>query len=184
VEGLGNGSNDQATTITAVDVFDKDASPNSDMENIQTEETVDRGTETERTPEITAPDESMKPSEEFGKETWLVGTITITEENASEYGVLQGVYQIYGYNPFSARQTGKKKADGITSSGEMAVPGETCAMSEEVPYGTMVYIEGLGVYRVNDRGVGTCTVDIAAATDEECFKITRKARVWILTEEA
>jgi hypothetical protein len=91
-----------------------------------------------------------------------------------------GTLQIYGYNPYDAKQVGKRVADGITASGEPAIPGETCAMSRDVPFGTLIYIDGLGTYRVNDRGVGKGVVDIAAATNAECYKITRKAQVWIL----
>jgi hypothetical protein len=166
----GQAGNAQPTTVSASDTRDsarftltaEDTQRSLDAYNARVEEREASATESAAT------------------EAHLAGTITITGDNASEYGAPLGTYQIYGYNPLDPSQVGKGVADGVTASGEQAIPGETCAMSRDVPYGTMVYVEGLGVYRVNDRGVGRGVVDIAAATDAECYAITRKARVWIL----
>jgi 3D (Asp-Asp-Asp) domain-containing protein len=134
--------------------------------------------------DVKAPKSSQadNPATQAAIETDLIGTVAITVDNADMYGELLGTYQIFGYNPYDPDQVGKKVADGITKSGELAVPGETCAMYRDVPFGTMVYIEGLGTYRVNDRGVGSGKVDIAAATNAECYEITRRARVWVLSD--
>jgi hypothetical protein len=142
------------------------------------------GTDTRRTlPELTPAMETPT-----GWDTAQTATPTpmpepIADDNAGEHGELLGTLQIYGYNPYDPRQVGKRAADGITASGEPAEPGKTCAMSGEVPFGAVVYVEGLGAYRVNDRGVGEGIVDIAAATDAECYAITRKARVWLMEEK-
>lgn len=182
---------DQTAAADSVDTAAMDDSPSVDagQTNIHNTPTVAESSPTERTAAVTqtpaatqtaVATDTPTPTPTHGTESYLSGTISITADNVSEYGQLIGKLQIYGYNPHSAAQTGKSAADGITASGEKAVPGETCAMSRDVPFGTMVYVEGLGVYRVNDRGVGRGIVDIAAATDAECYQITRKANVWLL----
>lgn len=93
-----------------------------------------------------------------------------------------GVYKIYGYNFLDAAQCGKKVANGITASGEPAVEGVTVAMYKNIPFGTRIYIDGIGERIVQDRGVGPGKVDVAFDTDKECYAVTGKREVWILSE--
>lgn len=44
------------------------------------------------------------------------------------------------------------KNDGITASGEKAMQGVTVAMNRSIPFGTKIYIEGVGERIVQDRG--------------------------------
>jgi 3D (Asp-Asp-Asp) domain-containing protein len=44
------------------------------------------------------------------------------------------------------------KTDGITASGEKAVQGITVAMDKTKPFGTKIYIDGVGERIVQDRG--------------------------------
>ena len=44
------------------------------------------------------------------------------------------------------------KGYGITASGEKAVQGITVAMDKTIPFGTKVYIDGVGERIVQDRG--------------------------------
>lgn len=44
------------------------------------------------------------------------------------------------------------KTDGITASGEKAIQGVTVAMDKSIPFGTKVYIDGVGERIVQDRG--------------------------------
>jgi 3D (Asp-Asp-Asp) domain-containing protein len=44
------------------------------------------------------------------------------------------------------------KTDGITASGVKAVEGVTVAMNKSVPFGTKIYIDGVGERIVQDRG--------------------------------
>jgi 3D (Asp-Asp-Asp) domain-containing protein len=92
-----------------------------------------------------------------------------------------GVYQIYGYNFTDARQCGKRVADGITASGVLAREGVTVAMYG-APFGTRIWIEGIGLRVVEDRGVGKGVVDVAFDSDAECYLVTRRARVWVVGE--
>jgi 3D (Asp-Asp-Asp) domain-containing protein len=44
------------------------------------------------------------------------------------------------------------KTDGITASGEKAVQGVTIATDKSIPFGTKIYIDGVGERIVQDRG--------------------------------
>lgn len=68
----------------------------------------------------------------------------------------------------------------ITANGERPVPGETVAAS--LPFGTVLYIEGLGLRRVNDRGVGAGRVDVVTETRAQAFKLGRSMRRVLILE--
>ncbi len=62
--------------------------------------------------------------------------------------------------------------DGITASGAPVVPGITCAAPADLSFGTVLYIEGVGVRIVQDRG-GAVTgshLDIATGTHAEALQ--------------
>ena len=44
------------------------------------------------------------------------------------------------------------KNDGITASGVKAIEGVTVAMNKSIPFGTKIYIDGVGERIVQDRG--------------------------------
>ena len=44
------------------------------------------------------------------------------------------------------------KSDGITASGVKAIEGITVAMDKSMPFGTKIYIDGVGERIVQDRG--------------------------------
>jgi len=80
-----------------------------------------------------------------------------------------GVYKIVGYDPYCGHCC--KNANGITASGKIATIGKTVAMYD-MPFGTEIYIEGMGCYTVEDRGVGRGVVDIAMGDHAACYAIT------------
>ena len=88
-----------------------------------------------------------------------------------------GTYYITGYDPYCPHCCGK--SNGITASGIEAVVGDTVAM-RNYPFGTRIYIEGLGYYTVHDRGVGSGVVDVACANHAECYAITGWREVFIV----
>lgn len=81
-----------------------------------------------------------------------------------------GNYKITGYDPWCAHCCGK--TNGITASGTQAQVGRTVG-AKGIPYGTKIYIEGYGTYVVEDTGgFNYNVIDIAAASHEDCYKLT------------
>lgn len=69
-----------------------------------------------------------------------------------------------------------------TASGEEVVPGETAAAGPNIPFGTQIYVEGMGWRTVNDRGgaIGPNDIDLAVETKEESLKFGKQQRLVIL----
>lgn len=69
-----------------------------------------------------------------------------------------------------------------TASGDQVVPGETAAAGPNIPFGTRIYVEGLGWRTVNDRGreVGPNDIDLAVSTKKESLEFGRQQRLVIL----
>jgi 3D (Asp-Asp-Asp) domain-containing protein len=64
-------------------------------------------------------------------------------------------YYTITYYTNGYESTQKKAGDngyGITASGTKATAGRTIAAPESIPFGTKVYIEGIGTRVVEDRG--------------------------------
>lgn len=74
------------------------------------------------------------------------------------------------------------KTDGITASGAKAIPYYTVAMNG-IPFGTKIYVEGYGVYIVQDRGGSKIGVDIVCESHDICYKHTKNnVEVYIIEE--
>ena len=89
-----------------------------------------------------------------------------------------GEYRVTGYDPYCTHCC--SRADGITASGVTVTEGYTVAMCRDIPFGTRIYIEGLGVFEVQDRGVGEGKIDIALGSHRECYKVTGNYKVWAM----
>lgn len=87
-----------------------------------------------------------------------------------------GRYQITGYD---ACEVCCGKTDAITASGVKATAGRTVAM-RDLPFGTKIYIDGLGEYVVEDRGVRSGVVDVFCNSHKECYEITGKYDVYAM----
>ena len=75
----------------------------------------------------------------------------------------------------------------VTASGQRTTPGISVAMDKNVPFGTWVYIFGLGLRRVDDRGasIGKGKIDLCVWTQEQAYSIgRRRVRVWILNSKS
>lgn len=89
------------------------------------------------------------------------------------------VYEATAYAPLDpiAEQGMCYEGDpNITASGALVAPGKTIAAGPSIPFGTQLYIKGVGVRVVQDRG-GAITdrhLDIAVWTREEALKFGRK----------
>lgn len=88
-----------------------------------------------------------------------------------------GKYKITGYD-ICISCCGK--TDGITASGEKAIVGITCAMNN-IPFGTVLYIKGIGFRIVQDRGgMKNGVIDVLCNDHPECYSITGTYEVYII----
>lgn len=73
----------------------------------------------------------------------------------------------------------------VTASGDKPVPGQTVAAAKDIPFGTRVWIEGVGVRTVNDRGgaIKRGRLDLCMATKEEALQFGRQRRKVIILKE-
>ncbi len=89
------------------------------------------------------------------------------------------------YAPLSAGAVRGRDYSGdpsLTASEEKLVPGETAAAGPNIPFGTRVYVEGLGWHIVEDRGrlIGPNDIDLAVSTQEEAENFGKQQRLVIL----
>lgn len=90
------------------------------------------------------------------------------------------LYSAYvtGYCPYCAHCCGS--TSGITASGQKAVPWGTVA-SNTLPFGTRIYIDGLGYFTVNDTGgMSGNTIDLCVNTHEEAYAITGSYNIYVV----
>lgn len=111
-------------------------------------------------------------------ETGYVRYEYLTDTNPWDRLEYLGNYYITGYRMFDAAENGGR-SDGLTASGVVGTPGHTVAM-KGIPFGTRIYIDGLGFFVVEDRGVGYDCVDVAVDTIAEAYNITGYKDVYIL----
>lgn len=89
-----------------------------------------------------------------------------------------GNFYITGYDPWCKHCC--SKTDGITSSGAMAEVGWTVA-NNHYKTGTLLYLEGYGIYCVQDTGaMPGQTIDMACSCHDECYAITGHTNVYVL----
>ena len=126
-------------------------------------------------------DTEFSKKEENKNDSDLI-TAQITEQPKKEDTVKDGMtylgtYWVTGYDT-CAQCCGK--TDGITASGTQATVGATCAAT--LPFGTILYIDGIGVRVVEDRGVGDGCIDVVCADHAACYAITGWYEVWVVAE--
>lgn len=92
-----------------------------------------------------------------------------------------GEYKITGYD-ICVSCCGSTK--GITASGTTATVGRTCAAPKDIPFGTRLWIEGIGERVVEDRGgaVNGKKIDVLCADHPACCAITGTYEVYIIEE--
>ena len=75
---------------------------------------------------------------------------------------------------------------GRTAMGTMATEGRTIAMDKRFVFGTKVYIEGVGIRTVEDRGgsIKGNRIDVYSSTHSGCYapEYNRTAKVYIINE--
>ncbi len=94
-----------------------------------------------------------------------------------------GEFKVTGYDPYCTHCCSRADgvtASGVTASGVTVTEGYTVAMCRDYPFGTVIYIEGLGTFEVQDRGVGSGKIDIALGSHAECYAVTGRYPVWVI----
>ena len=73
----------------------------------------------------------------------------------------------------------------VTASGDRPIPGQTVAADKSIPFGTRVWIEGVGVRTVNDRGgaIKRGRLDLCMETRNEALQFGRQKRKVIILKE-
>ena len=157
-------------SVKETPTFEEDNSDQVDNEQLPTETETETMIETSTVIDETIPSESTETESE--SET----------ERAMNY---LGRYYITGYGTGSCCN-GSGNANK-TASGEPLTPWWSVAM-KGIPFGTRIYIDGLGEFEVHDRGVGSGKVDVcvntcehvAGKSDSESYQITGKYDVYII----
>ena len=76
---------------------------------------------------------------------------------------------------------------GVTASGRPTTVGSTIGVNpKEIPYGSMVYIEGLGFRSADDTGsgIGTKHIDVLVSGHQEALSQTLlRSDVWVLVKK-
>lgn len=87
-----------------------------------------------------------------------------------------GRYYVTGYDTCAACCG---KTDGITASGTTATVGRTCA-ANGLPFGTRLWIEGIGERTVEDRGgMRGQHIDVLCADHPACYAVTGYYEVYV-----
>lgn len=91
---------------------------------------------------------------------------TVAEESYTPSYEYLGQYRITFYD-WCAECNGV--AYQPTASGSDPIPWATCAAGYDLPFGTQLYVEGVGTFVVTDRGVGSGCLDIFVNTHQEAL---------------
>lgn len=73
----------------------------------------------------------------------------------------------------------------VTASGDKPIPGQTVAADKSIPFGTRVWVEGIGIRTVNDRGgaIKRGRLDLCMSTRDEAIAFGRQNRKVIILKE-
>lgn len=103
------------------------------------------------------------------------------EEDPAPEMTYLGSWKVTGYD-LCARCCGNTR--GLTASGEKAEVGVTCAGPRFLPFGTRIWIDGIGERVVQDRGgaVNGQHIDVLCNNHDECYALTGSYNVYIIEE--
>ena len=126
--------------------------------------------ETEPIVEIIQPEPIAEPVEVITEPAPIVEPVITDAPEAGSMTYLGNLYI-----------TGYVGTGNSTSSGEYPYVGGV-AMSRDygLPYGTTIYIEGLGTYVLNDTGCDYGVVDVFCDSVSACYALTRYTDVYVV----
>lgn len=158
--------------------------PEINIEPIEPEEEINEETVLEEEPVITpAPAPALKSSYNSKDEKWddLYNSFSDWNGDTSKLEYYGNKY-ITGYDACYSC-CGKTIDDpnyGVTASQSHVKMGRTCAVNG-LSFGTVLYIEGLGIRVVEDRGgMKNGNIDVYCDTHTQCYEITGNYDVYIL----
>lgn len=94
--------------------------------------------------------------------------------------MLQSTCESYVITAYSVEMFGGTTADGTRTPGNAGI---IAAGSRNLPFNTYVQIEGLGTYRIADRGhLGTRHIDVLMQTTREALNFGRQQRMVCIVE--
>lgn len=79
-----------------------------------------------------------------------------------------GTYQITFYCPCS---NCCGWSGGTAASGTTPTANYTCACGQDIPFGTEIYIEGLGTFVCEDRGVSSGWIDVFVNSHQQALQL-------------
>ncbi len=94
-------------------------------------------------------------------------------------------FEVTGYAPLDPNAVEGMCYSGdpnVTASGAQVVPGVTVAAGPDIPFGTPLYIEGLGWREVQDRGgrIGNGNLDVVFSSRGDAQRFGRKTLTVVL----
>ena len=98
----------------------------------------------------------------------------VEEVSRSKYNSRTMVLEVSAYNPSDPSQC---SGTGLAYDGRPAIPGRTIAVDPEyIPLGSKIQVPGYGTFIAHDTGsyIKGNRVDLALATNAECFKLGRR----------
>lgn len=150
----------------------KNYHPISSASSFQTELPIDNAREKPYNNSAVVPNEPEPPEPIYGNAE--------VPENAEM--VYLGEFHVTGYD---VCMDCCGKVDGITASGAQAKVGRTVAATKDFPFGTVLYIDGIGSRIVEDRGgMRGDHLDVLCEDHPACYAITGYYEVWeVVTDE-
>ena len=110
----------------------------------------------------------------------MVGVEEITDDGAknTEVETVQPIIEEFIITAYCPCMKCCGKTDGITASGDKATEGVTVAMDKSMPFGTKIYIDGVGERIVQDRGgaIKGNRIDLYFDSHQEALNFGRQTK--------
>ena len=108
----------------------------------------------------------------------------VRAENTEVAKEKQSVSEMYVITAYCSCVSCCGKSDGITASGVKAVEGITVAADKSIPFGTKIYIDGIGERIVQDRGgaINENHIDLFFSDHQSALNFGRQTREVFIIE--
>lgn len=186
INEVNNSVNDEFIEETTIHQMRKYGIDNQSITTISSPNIVTEMTTTTTTV-VTEEETVIVEEEEVITETEPIQTEQVIEEHQIEHPI-SDVINDDTINDLSSmtllgnlRITGYVATGNRTANGEIPyVGGVAINRSYGLPYGTKIYIDGMGYFVINDTGCKTGVVDVFCNTVAECYALTSYADIYIV----